>query len=289
MRGGGGRRLAQASRGRLRPAACARLRSVLGGQGFVGRSARSRLALALHRTARLGLLGLAALGDPVRLRSSPLPTSREGNPRHPARRRLLAWGERLKCARAGERDVEPATPPGRLALARSAAPFVRAKRWRSEPSRWRATHDDLARLRERISMSFPAKRGDIAKRGGVGVWRAMSGAARRAGGQGCRAQPAEEAEARCALCAAARVQVCYAPTFRRSPVRRAPSAVARRPQAVADRGTPERARLPRHPAPRGLRTPPPAGKPLRSYAKRQRRRHHTLAPRQRWILRLRAG
>jgi len=100
---------------------------------------------------------------------------------------------------------------------------------------------------------------------GGGSCLAISGAARRAGDQG---RPAQRGRGgRAALCGGPQVQACYAATYRRRPGRRAPSAVARRPQAAADRGTHERDRNP-HP-PRVARSPS-AGlpSPLRPPAKR---------------------
>ena len=100
----------------------------------------------------------------------------------------------------------------------------------------------------------------------------MWGAARSAGGQGCRAQPAEEREARCAL------------GRKKKPATRRPrdealdaehrSAVARRPQAVADRGRHRETATPAAPHRHDLRAPhTPANR--FAPAKRQRRRHHT--------------
>jgi len=79
--------------------------AVLGAQGFVARSRRSRPVLAADRTAPLMLLGPAARGDPGRLRASPLPRSRDRNP-HPPRSATprLAEVRTEECARAGERD-----------------------------------------------------------------------------------------------------------------------------------------------------------------------------------------
>ena len=105
-RGGWGFLLRSCVRGRLRPAAFARLRcgarrpglrrQVVGVAGLCWRPAAQR---------RLALLGLASLGNPGRLRSSPLPNSRNRNP-HPPRSATFLAGlmrRQKKCARAGER------------------------------------------------------------------------------------------------------------------------------------------------------------------------------------------
>ena len=121
--------------------------------------------------------------------------------------------------------------------------------------------------------SFSPKRGDVTDAGrrglpsrdvGSGEERRRTGSPREAG-RGARG----------ALCAAAQVQVCYAPTLRRSPVRRAPQRSRAKAAGRSRPRTHERARPPRHPAPRGLRTTRHAGKALLNVAKRRRRRHDT--------------
>ena len=143
-------------RGRLRPAAFARLRcgarrpglrrEVIGVAGPYWPPTAQR---------RLALLGLASLGDPGHLRASPLPKSRDGNPRRPAQRRLLAWekGQRSALAKASV-NVRPVLPLRELALAIPARHRVAAGRPCSH-----AVNDDLARLRERtcLSLSRPSE------------------------------------------------------------------------------------------------------------------------------------
>ena len=100
-------------------------------------------------------------GDPGRLRASPLPKSRAGNPRRPARRRLLALEKKtLKCAREGERERQ-----ARAALARAHA---RDRCATLRPATRRCPHavnGGFARLRERIFLSsFTAPRRGVSER-----------------------------------------------------------------------------------------------------------------------------
>ena len=183
---------------------------------------RSRPKPARGRAQRrLGLLGLAALGDPDRLRASPLPKSRVRPPRHPAPTTSpLLDEERLKCARAGERDAHARARSSSIDVTHANSGAFAPRRLR-KPTRWRCDHEPRTRLaaaprglfesravgaagstsrspaRAHFNLSS-SKRGDSDERGGGGCRLATSEAARRAGGQGRRAQGGRGARA--ALC-----------------------------------------------------------------------------------------
>ena len=121
-RGGWGFLLRSCVRGRLRPAAFARLRCGARRPGLrreVAGGTRHRLPDATQR--RLALLGLASLGDPGHLRSSPLPKSRSRNPHPPRSATFLAWpAEGLKSALAkASESTGHGMPTGSSRVARS--------------------------------------------------------------------------------------------------------------------------------------------------------------------------
>jgi len=112
-------------------------------------------------------------------------------------------------------------------------------------------------------------------RGGGGCRLAMWGAARSAGDQGCRAKPAEEAEARCVLQREYRLAT-RRPSYEALGAEHR-SAVARRPQAVADRGR-HRAPDPHATSRREVSERRATRASRFAPAKRQRRRHDTSPP-----------
>ena len=104
-RGAGRRGLPSRScvRGRLRPAACARLRCGARRPGLRLKVAGDDTLLATGWPHSAGSCSsaLAALGNPGHLRSSPLPKSRTSNPHPPRSAALLTWlGSRQKGALA---------------------------------------------------------------------------------------------------------------------------------------------------------------------------------------------
>ena len=117
--------------------------AVLGDQGL--RNEVAGVAGPYWRPAaqrRLALLGLAALDDPGRLRSSPLPKSRNWNSHPPRSATFLAWlveGTK-KCAREGERirrtrHADLVAPSGAIARA---GPIARKFRMRARAMSTRA-------------------------------------------------------------------------------------------------------------------------------------------------------
>ena len=110
---------------------------------------------------------------------------------------------------------------------------------------------------------------------------ANSVAARRAGVQGCRAQRGRGARVGAENSSASQ------DLLRRRPCDEAlgaehRSAVARRPQAVADRGRVSETGLPTHPATRGFRAPA-ARQPLRRPRRSAQRRRHRASIRHRFV------
>jgi hypothetical protein len=200
---------------------------------------------------RLALLGPAGAGRPwapallaapeIARRQSPPPRSTT-SPRFVERT--------LKCARAGERERQARVAvararvrePVRAIAPRRATLSAYRDRWTRSPSR------------AHFSVLLPAKRGALTRGAGGGSCFAISGAARSAGAQGRRAK-----RGRGERVGAVRSAVSTG-LLRRRPHDEAlgaehRSAVARRPQAVADRGRMSETRTPTRPATRGLRAP----------------------------------
>jgi hypothetical protein len=147
----------------------------------------------------------------------------------------------------------------RVRVARGDRASSRSLHWRADPSRGAAlpARRDLrtrSPSRAHFSVFSPAKRGTLPSGAGGGSCFATSGAARSAGAQGCRAKRGRGARAGAVRPAGS------TGLLRRRPRAEAlgaehRSAVARRPQAVADRGRRSETGTPTRPATRGLRAP----------------------------------
>ena len=146
-------------------AACGLRATSLGARrpGLRRKIAAEQACTAARRAAPLMLLGPAARGNPGRLRASPLPRSRDGNPRHPALQRLLALekGQKNALAQASVtfRHVSRlrvlSEAPVRAIVVSQRDSYAHRVRWNRSPAR---AH----------SFVFPfAKRG-VAERGGWG-------------------------------------------------------------------------------------------------------------------------
>jgi hypothetical protein len=260
--------------GRLRPAASTDFAAMLGQAGSCALVLAARSSL---RSIDLSQALRRPSANPPGLRFSPPPKSRARHPRHPARQGLLSWKEeRLKCARAGERDR-------RSRRAKVISPIGMSGYQYQVASRADALHRKLgrrprgpdvhARLRERTSMSFLLKRGDIDRAGRRGfLLRDFGGGEkRRTGGsaEGRRSAWLRSRERRGCVAARTRAEEPARPSIA------AKSSGGRRPQSRPPRH--ERSRNPRRPATR--RSPSALDPPLRSPAKRQRRRQTSAA----WI------
>ena len=257
-------------RGRLRPAAFARLRCGARRPGLrrkvVGVADSCQRPIAQRR---LVLLDLASLGNPGRLRSSPLPKSRNRNPHPPRSAMFLAWQMRRQksaLAKASESEghrvqAGPLRGAGRRAngpngssrggLACLTFSFALASALQSFFSQ--------ARRRRRVG-----RRGLPSRDFGSGEERRRPGLPRAAGPR--------RASRRCAV---GREHGPATPaTSCRSPGRRAPQRSRAKAAGRSRPRTHERAGNPRHPAPRDLQAPPaaPALRPRRS-AQRRRQVH----------------
>ena len=180
----------------------------------------------------------------------------------------VSWLGRRKIEARSRRRARTSGTPGHRASSRSA-------HWRADPSRgaYLPARDDLrirSPSRAHFSVFSSARRGTLPSGAGGGSCFAISGAARSAGAQGCRAKRGRGARVGAVRWAAS------TGLLRRRPCDEAlgaehRSAVARRPQAVADRGRMSETGTPTHPATRGLRAPA-ARQALRHPAKLRRRR-----------------
>ena len=211
---------------------------------------RSRPVLAAHRTAPARAPRPRCARQPwaPALLAAPEIARRQPPPPHSTTSPRLGE-ERLKCAREGERERQ-----ARSAIARASVRPIGAPTRPTKRPRPRAVTLGLARLRERTFLSSHLPSEERCRAGRVGV--PVSRFRERRGAQAPRVAERSEAEEREARCAAGR-QYRPAPRRPRDEALGAEhrSAVARRPQAVADRGRMSETGTPTRPATRGLRAP----------------------------------